>query len=144
MEWADYLARGVPKNAVIYHMTERQDFESQVSRDQVYFPPTYEQDGFVHATAEPSFLLGVGNLFYKDKVGDWICLEIDCQKLKSRVVYEPAAAVGSTQHKRLGDEKSDEPLFPHIYGGINADAVSRTYNIIRGIDGAFHAIDGLV
>jgi hypothetical protein len=36
----------------------------------MYFPPTYSTDGFTHATADPKYLLTVGNHFYKDtKVG---------------------------------------------------------------------------
>jgi hypothetical protein len=33
--------------------------------DDEYFPPTYEKDGFVHATREPERLLGIANHFYK-------------------------------------------------------------------------------
>ena len=37
-------------------------------------PPTYEVDGFTHATADPSFLIGVANHFYKTTQPEWICL----------------------------------------------------------------------
>lgn len=30
-----------------------------------YFPPTYEKDGFIHATKDPQLLLGIANHFYK-------------------------------------------------------------------------------
>ena len=99
-------------------------------------------DGFIHATAEPKFLLMVGNNFYKSALGDWICLKIDVSKLRSRLVYEPAAPVGNIQSNLKIDE--DEPLFPHIYGPLNADCVVEQYNIIRSLDGSFDSIDNLV
>ena len=30
--------------------------------------------GFTHATADPSFLIGVANHFYKDVKAEWLCL----------------------------------------------------------------------
>eukprot|EP00603_Paraphysomonas_imperforata_P009313 CAMPEP_0114428946 /NCGR_PEP_ID=MMETSP0103-20121206/9211_1 /TAXON_ID=37642 ORGANISM="Paraphysomonas imperforata, Strain PA2" /NCGR_SAMPLE_ID=MMETSP0103 /ASSEMBLY_ACC=CAM_ASM_000201 /LENGTH=125 /DNA_ID=CAMNT_0001598225 /DNA_START=148 /DNA_END=525 /DNA_ORIENTATION=- len=117
-------------------MAIRQDFEGKSE----YFPPTYDQDGFIHATAEPKFLLQVGNNFYKSVRGDWICLKIDVTKLTSRVIYEPAMPVGDIQSAKF----ENEPLFPHIYGGINADSVVQVFNIIRSLDGTFHSIDNLV
>lgn len=100
-------------------------------------------DGFVHATAEPKFLLMVGTNFYKTVPGDWICLKIDVSRLtpSSRVIYEPAAPVGDVASMKPA---ADEPLFPHIYGGINADSVVEQFNIIRSLDGTFHSIEGLV
>jgi uncharacterized protein (DUF952 family) len=99
------------------------------------------QDGFVHATAEPKFLLMVGNNFYKNVLGDWICLKIDVRKLSSPVVYEPAAPVGNIASAKYDE---NEPLFPHIYGGINAESVVEQFNIIRSLDGSFDSIDNLV
>jgi uncharacterized protein (DUF952 family) len=92
MDWGTYLARGVSpivKHRIIYHMTERNSYENQIQTSGVYFPPTFNQDKFIHATADANFLLGVGNNFYKDNIGDWICLEIDVNLLKSPVIYEP-------------------------------------------------------
>lgn len=93
MEWSQYLTKGVPaliKPRLIYHMTERNYYNEQLaSNNGYYFPPTYKQDRFIHATADANLLLGVGNNFYKDNLGDWICLELDTQLLKSSVIYEP-------------------------------------------------------
>jgi hypothetical protein len=33
-------------------------------------------DGFTHATADPSKLLGVANHFYKSVKSDWLCLKM--------------------------------------------------------------------
>ncbi len=54
-----------------------------------YFPPTYEADGFIHLTADPSLLLQVGNHFYKEDPGKWILLVIDSGKLTSEVSTFP-------------------------------------------------------
>lgn len=97
-------------------------------------------DGFIHATAEPKFLLQVGNNFYKTVLGDWICLKIDVGKLLSKVVYEPAMPVGDIQSMKY----DNEPLFPHIYGSINAESVVEVFDIIRSLDGSFHSITDLV
>lgn len=101
-------------------------------------------DGFIHATAEPKFLLMVGNNFYKTVLGDWICLKIDVSKLTSRLVYEPAAPVGNIASMKHTAYDENEPLFPHIYGPLNADSVVEEFNIIRSLDGTFDSIDHLV
>ena len=67
-------------------------------------------------------------------------MKIDVMKLTSRVIYEPAMPVGDIQSAKF----DNEPLFPHIYGGINADSVVEVFNIIRSLDGTFHSIDNLV
>lgn len=90
--WASYLARGIPKqpkDKVIYHMCIRKDFEDQISNNGLYFSPTFSQEQFIHATANPSLLLPIGNHFYKNDINEWICLEIDVNKLVSPVKYEP-------------------------------------------------------
>jgi uncharacterized protein (DUF952 family) len=52
-----------------------------------------------------------------------------------------AAAVGDAKHIKFAE---DEPLFPHVYGGINCESVINKLNIIRSLDGSFDSIDGLV
>ena len=58
-----------------------------------YFPPTYEEDGFTHATADPRFLLGVANHFYRDTEAPWICLKMTRETIaKAGKVRERACA----------------------------------------------------
>lgn len=117
--WASYLARGVPRtpqHPVIYHMCVKKDYEEQTQSGGLYFPPTYPQDGFIHATADASFLLSVGTHFYKSDLNEWICLEIDVQYLRSPVKYEP------------GDIYLMTPLISSICsctGWINSSKTSR-------------------
>jgi uncharacterized protein (DUF952 family) len=96
MDWGTFLARGIapqPKHKIIYHMCVSRDFENANNDGELYFPPTYHQDGFIHATAEPELLLSVGNHFYKSDTNHWICLGIDVSQLVSRVKYEPGSTL---------------------------------------------------
>ena len=92
MDWGQYLARGTYPlpHEVIYHMCIRKSYEDQTQAGGgLYYPPTYQQDGFIHATADPQLLLSVGTHFYKEDRNEWICLAIDVKKLRSPVKYEP-------------------------------------------------------
>ena len=126
----------------IYHMCDVEDFQGQTSQGGLYFPPTYEQDGFVHATENPSDLLCVGNHFYKSAKGSWVCIKLDVTALNAKVIYESPAPVGDTESHHDGKEDVG-PLFPHIYGGIPLEAVSERFEIQRGPDGSFDSMDGL-
>jgi len=122
----------------VYHMCIETDFDQQTISDGLYYPPTYAVDGFIHATHEPHLLLEVGTHFYKDSVGDWICLKLDVSLLP-KVIMEAPAPVGNivTLHKE------DEVKFPHIYGGIGRNSVVTKYKIVRSEAGEFMSILGL-
>eukprot|EP00198_Chlamydomonas_reinhardtii_P007250 XP_001696586.1 predicted protein [Chlamydomonas reinhardtii] len=114
-------------------------------------------NGFIHLTAEPRFLLGVGNQFYKDVAGTFLLLVLDYEKLSAKVIwgdlgtgviFEPAAPVGSKSSDGLsagGEAKAKEelPLFPHLYGTIDFGAVTAELPIERDASGAFLSIPGL-
>lgn len=144
MKWEEYLAKGafavVNDTTTLYHMCEVSRWEAVGNK--VYYPPTYEQDGFIHATADPSMLLTVANHFYKDSTDSWICMELNPSWLGARVVYEPAAPVGKkdTMHRTEGESV---PLFPHIYGGIPKLAVTKIFKINRSATGDFLSIENL-
>jgi len=59
---------------VLYHMCQRSLWDQAQSSGHAYFPPTFEKDGFTHATAVPSRLIATANHFYQDVAGDWVCL----------------------------------------------------------------------
>ena len=48
-------------------------------------PSPTQQDGFIHLTKDPQFLIGIGNHFYKDIQGDFILLVLDPTKLTAKV-----------------------------------------------------------
>ncbi len=136
MNWATYLTRGpyIP----IYHMCDEAVFNQQTEHGADYYPPHYQVDGFVHATADPNQLLQVGNHFYKSDTGSWICLELDPFALLGTVKYEAPAAVGNI----AALEHDGAPKFPHIYGGIPVRSVVKKLKITRGSDGSFLSIEG--
>eukprot|EP01031_Cornospumella_fuschlensis_P029949 gene29949-36170_t len=105
----------------------------------VYYPPTYVGDGFIHATRDPPGLLVVGNHFYKNLPGDWVCLEIDPTYLGCRCIYETPAPVGDKE-SHVKDPSTAAPHFPHIYGGLPRLAVTRTFEVVRGENGEFLSI----
>jgi uncharacterized protein (DUF952 family) len=136
--WPQYLAKGASRP--IYHMCDAAAFQAGTENGAVYYPPTYQADGFVHASAFPADLVACGNNFYKNVRGDWICISLNPNMLDGEVKYEPAAPVGNI----ASNVTSNEPKFPHIYGGIPAKSVIRTYKIVRGENGEFLSIAGLV
>eukprot|EP01032_Pedospumella_encystans_P015766 gene15766-18017_t len=137
LTWSSYLAFGVPRT--IYHMCDASEFERGTNDGAEYFPPTYAQDGFTHASAYPVDLVACGNNFYKQVKGDWICISLNSALLDGEVKYELAAPVG----ERNTNDTSGQPKYPHIYGGIPKRAVMKVYKIVRGADGEFLSIAGL-
>ena len=52
-KWCEYLVSGVDptqSQAIIYHMCDAKSWEEQIAAKGTYTPPTFEKDGFVHAT----------------------------------------------------------------------------------------------
>ncbi len=124
----------------IYHLALVADWQTAVNTNAIYFPPTYDADGFVHGTSHAEKLLEVANHFYVESVGDWVCLEMTEASLAARnikVKYEPAANVGDQD----GTLEGEPVLFPHIFGGLHPDVVTNTYPVIRDTSGRFLAID---
>mmetsp|Transcript_22891 Transcript_22891/g.58383 ORF Transcript_22891/g.58383 Transcript_22891/m.58383 type:complete len:144 (-) Transcript_22891:346-777(-) len=126
-------------SAPLYHLVAADLWSEAKQQGKSYFPPTYAQDGFIHLTADPEFLLGVGNRFYKNSPHkEWLLLVLDASKLSAKVVYEPAAPVGDIP-------AAQEPvLFPHLYGTIDYPAVIAEVPVERGADGSFLSIPGIV
>ena len=69
----------------LYHLADKAQWEECKASQTAYYPPTYDQDGFIHLTAEPGLLLDVANQFYKAAPGDWLVLQLDSAKLRSEV-----------------------------------------------------------
>ncbi|KAL4538353.1 hypothetical protein Ndes2526B_g03338 [Nannochloris sp. 'desiccata'] len=127
----------------MFHMCSADTWTSLKQSSTPYYPPTYEADGFIHLTADPSLLLQVGNHFYKGDPGKWTLLVIDSSKLTSEVKFEPAAPVGERPSHGLTSRKTDEPLFPHLYGTIDFESIIEELDIKRGDDGTFLSINDI-
>ena len=128
----------------IFHLVQAKLWQSTVSTNGgVYYPPTYDLDGFTHGTANPNKLLVVANHFYREVDGDWLCLRMTLESLKRsgvEVVFEGTAPVGD---KPADFEGSGDELYPHILGGITPRAVLAVHKVIRNDSGDFIAIEGL-
>jgi uncharacterized protein (DUF952 family) len=104
---------------VIYHLVTERDFHS-LTKDNVYVPALFAQDGFIHCTGEPATLLSVANDYFADVVEAVLVLVIEVDRVAAEVKFEPPAPIsgGGTSHVQEG------LLFPHIYGPLNLDAVA--------------------
>ncbi|NNM00943.1 MAG: DUF952 domain-containing protein [Gammaproteobacteria bacterium] len=128
----------------IYHLAPRERWQRSADTGEAYFPPTYEVDGFIHATARPALLLEVANHFYRDAVGAFVCLESTVEAVEqsgTRVVYEAPAPVGN---QPADFDTRGETEFPHLYGGLVPSAVTAVHAVNRSRDGTFTGIDGVV
>ena len=85
-----------------------------------YVPAELERDGFMHCTDGPENVAEVANRYYRDDLRMYIVLVIDKTRVAPSIVYEDA-----------------ERIYPHIYGGLNRDAIVSVVPMIRGSDGAF-------
>ena len=85
MEWAHYLSRGVQEP--VFHMCDAKEFALATVDGGFYYSPTFKDDKFIHATADPQHLLEAGNHFYK--VFGIRCLEYDaiCVRNLGWIVY---------------------------------------------------------
>ena len=124
----------------VYHLVQASLWQQSIANNSVYYPPTYEQDGFTHGTANPQKLLQVANHFYQDVPGEWLCLRMTVASLQANgveVVFEGTAPVGDKPAEF--DNENDE-LFPHLQGGIHPDAVLGTHAVQRTSEGEFLSI----
>jgi uncharacterized protein (DUF952 family) len=114
---------------LIYHMAPTVRWYTWAA-DQAYLPADYDRDGFVHCTAGDELMLAVANRFYHNVPGDFLLLVIDTTRLTSPLTWE-APTPGDTL----------APLFPHIYGPINREAVVSIKLLQRDHSGTFVAIN---
>lgn len=124
----------------LFHLVQADLWRAARESNRIYYPPTYEQDGFTHATANPQLLLNVANHFYTDVPGTWLCLQMTIDSLMSygiRTIFEGTAAVGDKQPEFSG---SEDELFPHILGGIPPAAVDAVLGVKRDGAGNFLSV----
>ena len=125
----------------IFHLAQAELWDKAKANGEPYYPPTYQQDGFTHATANPEKLLAVANHFYQDVSGEWYCLRMTVASLKQagvKTIFEGTAPVGD---KQPDFEGSEDELFPHVLGGILPAAVLEEHSVSRNDAGEFLSID---
>lgn len=131
-----------PEPDTLYHMCQVSVWEEAKREGSAYFPPTFEQDGFTHATGVPSRLITTANHFYQSIGGPWVCLRFSRTALKKLgiiVKYEQPMAVGA---QSPDTEEWTTWVCPHVYGGIPPQVVEAELPMVR--DGAvFKSIEGV-
>jgi uncharacterized protein (DUF952 family) len=140
----DSTSKYTTKYPYIFHLVQKESWEKALAENSIYYPPTYTQDEFTHATANPDFLLIIGNHFYKAVEGDWLCLRMSVDTLQAtgvKTIFEGTAPVGDKQPDFPG---TDSELFPHILGGIDPSAVLQAHIVTRAADGTFIAVSEII
>lgn len=115
--------------SVIYHLAPAARW-SDWPAGEPYLPAEYAADGFVHCTAGDELMVRVANRFYRELSGDFVVLVLDTERLEAPVKWEAPA----------GADDQLAPEFPHIYGPINAEAISNVRPVVRDADGTFTEI----
>lgn len=103
----------------IYHITQMEDW-SKAKEKGFYSAPSLEQEGFIHCSHRHQ-VCDTATRYYGGVHG-LVLLEIETQNLSSRLLEEIS---------------TDNELFPHIYGRIDIEAVTRTAAIEPQPDGSF-------
>jgi uncharacterized protein (DUF952 family) len=103
---------------MIYHIVTESDLRAHLSRDS-YTPASLEEHGFVHCALESS-VIAVANDYFSQTSEQLLLLEIDAERLTSKVQYEAAAPIagGGSSHLACTTQ------FPHVYGPINTQAIT--------------------
>jgi len=104
----------------IYHITSEDEWKNARNQTE-YFPIGFSKEGFIHCSNIEQFIR-VANAKYKGRK-DLILLEIDTVKI----------------HHSLKSEKFPGMIeaHPHIYGGLNIDAVNHVFKLEPDVNGFF-------
>ena len=94
---------------MIFHITSRSAW-AVAQTNGFYSAPSLATEGFIHCST-PTQVVAVAERFYARQRG-LVLLILDSDRIQPEVRYE------------AGTDKPDES-FPHIYGTINLDAVTR-------------------
>jgi uncharacterized protein (DUF952 family) len=114
----------------IYHITPRAAaLAARVSGE--YRAESLSGQGFIHFSG-PHQILGVAGRFYTGQHG-LVLLAVDVSRLKAELKYETAD----------DPAPADDPLFPHLYGPLNFDAVIAEYDFESDAAGRFSLPAGL-
>jgi uncharacterized protein (DUF952 family) len=105
----------------IYHLIDREAWTA-FRKAGTYSPPSLEAEGFIHCSTADR-VVEVAQAFYKGRT-NLVLLEVDPDRLTSKLAYEPAA---------------DRPgVFPHVYGPLSLQEVVGVDDFPLGEDGRFH------
>lgn len=90
---------------MIYHITTVTDWDSRPNQGD-FFSKDFDREKFIHCCT-PDQLAGVLDRYFKNQ-NNLVLIHLDETRLRAELKYEPA---------------TNNELFPHLYGGINPEAV---------------------
>lgn len=105
---------------MIYHMISK-DAWMLARENRLYEPPSLQTDRFIHCSTEEQ-VSGVANTLYAGRT-DLFVLGIQEDQVEAEIVYE--------------DLYEMNQLYPHIYGGLNLNAVQKVYCLEPDEEGVF-------
>ena len=105
---------------MIYHIAQNSDWVEALNAG-IYLCESLESEGFIHCSTETQVIRTANRIFTGRT--DLILLQIDEESLIPPLVYESA--------------KDAEEQFPHIYGPINLDAITRVEKFLPQPDQTF-------
>ena len=115
--------------ATILHITHQNDWQAALESG-AYQTPSLIKDGFIHCSTDAQ-ALRVANNFYRGQT-DLVLLVIDSDKLVALLKFE-----GPINPQTGQPEPDVQDLFPHIYGAINLEAVTKVVAFPPNPDGTF-------
>lgn len=104
------------------HLAPRPIWE-ELAAGAPYVPERFDDEGFVHTTLGADNLLAVANRYYRADPRPYLALVVDLDRIAAPWRFDEAG-----------------PLYPHIYGPIERDAVVAVAPVFRDATGAFTAI----
>ncbi|MEP7292636.1 MAG: DUF952 domain-containing protein [Chloroflexota bacterium] len=111
---------------MIFHIVSQAAWK-QAEQDREYRATSLEREGFIHfSTAEQ--VVRVANAFYAGQT-DLLLLLVDPDKVSAEVRYEPPAEMPDSGER-----------FPHLYGALNLDAVTRVVALPPDDDGKWSGL----
>jgi uncharacterized protein (DUF952 family) len=115
----------------VLHITQRSAWEAAKASG-YYVSESMATEGFIHCSLDTQ-MQRTANKYYHGQTG-LLLLVIEPDKLQSELRMEPPASPGKP---KLDPATYAGDLFPHIYGPINIEAVTREIPYEPGADGTF-------
>jgi uncharacterized protein (DUF952 family) len=115
---------------VIFHIVSRAEW-NEAGRRGEYATASLRAEGFIHCSSLAQ-IVGTANRFFRGQRG-LVLLCIDETRLSTPLRYEPPADGGV----------ETGALFPHLYGPLDPDAVTRAVDFPCEPDGSFRLPDTL-
>jgi uncharacterized protein (DUF952 family)/GNAT superfamily N-acetyltransferase len=115
---------------MILHLLSREAW-AEAQAHGLLVAPSVATEGFAHCSTEHQ-MVDVANKYYNG-ANNMVLLNIDPTKLTSQLKFEPPAHIDGSP------ALPHEPMFPHIYGPINLDAVVEVIDFPCRSNGEFVA-----